>query len=422
MKKLLLIGCLLMLFQQAYQLNAQTIGWTQLSFVPSNGLNAVHCINKDTVVAVGDNGYIIRTTDGGIHWDSIPSNTLNTLYKVTFLNDAIGYACGTKGTVLKTDNGGQSWTNIGINSNLDFLSMSFINADTGWVAGGKIETILNLAGNKGVLAKTTNGGASWFVDSSYNKTISSVFFINNDTGYISLNVDTNTIAIGNLAQLCQTINGGNSFNISKQDTLLNMGYYTDIHFLNSKTGYYVSCAVPNNNNTQGVYKTEDYGQTWSNIHQQWSIRHSYIVDSCIFYVCYSDMPGSGAYGKDNCLENVIQSPWFTGMHLIDKDYGFCVGSEIYKRGIVQSINKWTTQKNIVYPNPTSNKISLDFGNIEKLSEISIYDMFGKLVFEKSHLGNNSDEEIDLSAQPNGLYYLIIKDENKIIHNAKLIKI
>ena len=81
-------------------------------FTPSQELWDIHCINEDTVIAVGNNGYIIRTTNGGSYWDSIYSTTNNTLYKVTFVNDSIGYICGTNGTVLKTENCGLNWTTM----------------------------------------------------------------------------------------------------------------------------------------------------------------------------------------------------------------------------------------------------------------------------------------------------------------------
>jgi len=399
---------------QINQLAAQTIGWTQLSFVPNNDLNAVHCINKDTVIAVGDNGYIIRTTDGGTHWDSIPSNTVNTLSKVTFLNDTIGYACGTKGTVLKTSNGGQNWVNVGISTSMDFLSMSFINKDTGWVAGG-IGDFFHYGplGSKGVLAKTVDGGNTWSIDSSFTKTIASVFFIDKDTGFICLNNFP-------ISLLEKTIDAGNTFTINNYDSLTT-NYIYNIHFINSKIGYFSSNATPDYHK-DGIFKTEDYGQTWIKILDQWGITSSFVLDSCILYVFYTEMPGTGAYGKNNCLENVIQSPWFIGMHLIDEDYGFCVGSEIYKRGIVQSINESKIQKLEVFPNPFHDKTTISFTSSSSTSMILVYDIHGELCFAKSCLVNNGTAEIDLSSQPQGLYYLIIKEENKIIYSTKLIKI
>jgi len=157
------------------QINSQEIGWQKLNFVPTYPLYGVYCINYDTVVAVGTNGYIIRTTDSGEHWDSIPSNTTNSLYRVHFVNQTTGYVVGEKGTILKTTDMGLTWENIGISTNLNLFSLSFINKDTGWVVGGE-GNLFYTRGNKGILLKTTNGGINWIVDSTYDKTIASVFY------------------------------------------------------------------------------------------------------------------------------------------------------------------------------------------------------------------------------------------------------
>ena len=155
---------------------------------------------------------------------------------------------------------------------------------------------------------------------------------------------------------------------------------------------------------------------------QWAITSSFVLDSCILYVFYTEMPGTGAYGRDICSQTNIQCPFFTGMHLIDKEYGFCVGSEIYKRGIVHSIREWNSQKIEVFPNPVQNKTTITFKSVDNSSIIYIYDMLGKLVFEKSHLGNSNTEEIDLSMLLKGMYCMIIKADNGIFQKTKLIKL
>jgi len=421
MKKLLLLFIVCISAAATVKSQKATIVWTQLSYVPSTVLYSVYCLNYDTVVAVGYNGYIIRTTDSGIHWDSISSNTSNTLLKVIFVNDSTGYAVGENGTILKTNDIGQSWTNIGINTNLHFFSLSFINKDTGWVAGGE-GNLFYTFGNKGILLKTTNGGTNWLIDSMYDKTIASVFFIDKDTGYIALNINTYTI-VGCISILKKTTDGGNLFSTIKQDSLYPVGYYTDIYFINSKIGYFVSSAPPDYNK-DGIYKTIDFGNTWSKILTQWSIKSSFILDSCILYLYYSDMPGSGAFGRDSCLNVNLTCPFFTGMYLLNKDSGFCVGSNIYKRGLITNINKIKDYNVIkIFPNPFNNKTILRFYREINVLDINIYilNSLGQEIINKCSIINNQFE-IDLTNYPNGLYYLIIRDKSKIIQSKKLIKL
>jgi len=399
------------------QINSQEIGWHQLNFVPTYPLYGVYCINYDTVVAVGANGYIIRTNDSGEHWDSIPSNTTNSLYRVHFVNQTTGYAVGEKGTILKTTDMGLTWENIGISTNLTLFSLSFINKDTGWVAGGEGDIVYTY-GNKGILLKTTNGGTNWIIDSTYDKTVASVFFIDNDTGYIALNIDT---TIGCIGTLRKTTNGGNSFFTIKQDSLFQIGFYTDIYFINDKIGFFVS-STPPGYDKDGIYKTTDFGNTWNKIVTQWSIKTMYVLDSCILYLMYSDMGGDGSFGIDSCLHTNLTCPFFIGMDLLNKDSGFCVIDKIYKRGILSNINEVEKQKIEIYPNPFKDKIIITLSSDIDILEINlmVYNSIGQKILYNPNLKNNHII-IDLADEPNGLYYLIIMDNNKIIRTEKIIK-
>ncbi len=395
------------------QINSQEIGWTKLNFVPTYPLYGVYCINYDTVVAVGANGYIIRTTDSGEHWDSIPSNTTNSLYRVHFVNQTTGYAVGEKGTILKTTDMGLTWENIGISTNLNLFSLSFINKDTGWVVGGE-GNLFYTYGNKGILLKTTNGGTNWIIDSTYDKTIASVFFIDNDTGFIC----TNNFP---LSILRKTTNSGSSFYTIRYDSL-SVSYYTGVHFIDARIGYFVSSATPSHDK-DGIYKTTDFGNTWNKIVTQWSIKTMYVLDSCILYLMYSDMGGDGSFGIDSCLHTNLTCPFFIGMDLLNKDSGFCVIDKIYKRGILSNINEVEKQKIEIYPNPFKDKIIITLSSDIDILEINlmVYNSIGQKILYNPNLKNNHII-IDLADEPNGLYYLIIRDNNKIIRTEKLIKL
>ena len=76
----------------------------------------------------------------------------------------------------------------------------------------------------------------------------------------------------------------------------------------------------------------------------------------------------------------------------------------------------------ISPNPVQNKTTVTFNSTKNSSIIYIYDMLGKLVFEKTHIGNINTEEIDLSVLPKGMYCMIIKADNGIFQKTKLIKL
>ncbi len=56
---------------------------------------------------VGDEGQIIRTTDG-VHWQHVPSSTTEDLNQVVFIDQQNGFIFG-KNVFLKTTDSGVSW-------------------------------------------------------------------------------------------------------------------------------------------------------------------------------------------------------------------------------------------------------------------------------------------------------------------------
>jgi len=413
--KTLLIFISALITFQVSQLKSQIVEWTKLIYTPSQVLYSVYCFNQDTVITVGKNGYIIKSENGGNNWDSIASNTSNDLYKVFFVDKAIGYACGEKGTILKTTDAGQNWTNISISTNLDFFSISFINKDTGWVAGG-IGNLYSTYGNKGILLKTINGGNNWIVDSTYNKTIASVFFIDNDTGYICTNNSYNSV-------LKKTTNGGISYSILINDSSV-AEFHKDIFFPTNKTGYFFKSGI-----NGGIYKTCDYGNSWNKILSQWGVKSLFVFDTCSIYISYHEMPGEGSYGIDSCTHTILDyTAFFWNMSFIDMDRGYGVGSGItgnyiYKRGLLTDIIEENSSSLItLFPNPLETKITIIFNPSFNLSNISIkiINSLGQEIISKEKIEENH-LMLDLSEEKKGCYFLSIKYGNKIVYSSKLIK-
>jgi len=82
------------------------------------------CIQSlDRAWAVGDRGTILATTDGGRQWSAQVSGTSHPLLAVTFHDDRSGWAVGgpiepplkiSRGVLLRTSNGGKTWQSIPI--------------------------------------------------------------------------------------------------------------------------------------------------------------------------------------------------------------------------------------------------------------------------------------------------------------------
>ena len=156
----------------------------------SQGLNAIVAPDESNIVAVGDNGKILRSSNGGTTWSRTTNGSVNyksaafvgndvwvggsdgKVYKTTkvntglvgyltgsvnsvngvdFVTSTVGYACGDGGTVYRTSDGGLTWTlkNSGL-PNVKFNCVSFRDAAVGVIGG-----------NNGTAYVTTNSGDSW---------------------------------------------------------------------------------------------------------------------------------------------------------------------------------------------------------------------------------------------------------------------
>jgi photosystem II stability/assembly factor-like uncharacterized protein len=101
---------------------------------------------------VGAGGAVRYTADSGTTWSTGVSNTGNDLFAVDMLDIATGWAVGANGTIVKTTDGGATWTAQASNSGAGLYAVHFVDANNGWVAG---------AG--GTLITTADGGATWTV-------------------------------------------------------------------------------------------------------------------------------------------------------------------------------------------------------------------------------------------------------------------
>ncbi len=101
-------------------------------------------------MAVGSNGTILRTEDGGETWKRVDKNLREWLYAVAFADEKRGYAVGARGIILRTDDGGDNWKDVesGFNSNLFAVAVA-----------GRDDVLVT--GEQGRIIHSADGGATW---------------------------------------------------------------------------------------------------------------------------------------------------------------------------------------------------------------------------------------------------------------------
>lgn len=108
--------------------------------------------------AVGKNGLILHTKDGGRSWKHQPSNTTQALLAISFAqNRQVGFAVGNGGIILSTEDGGLSWK---VAQGSGAIGKSEVpNSLFGVQAVSK--TKAHAVGAFGTLLSTSDGGKNW---------------------------------------------------------------------------------------------------------------------------------------------------------------------------------------------------------------------------------------------------------------------
>ncbi|MCZ6731195.1 MAG: YCF48-related protein, partial [Gammaproteobacteria bacterium] len=93
---------------------------------PTSTLQAVHFVDAERGWAVGDDGTVLATSDGGRSWAAQTAGTAAILWSVDFVDAQNGGAVGDRGTVLPTTHGGRTRTAQGAHTTATQLSVDFV--------------------------------------------------------------------------------------------------------------------------------------------------------------------------------------------------------------------------------------------------------------------------------------------------------
>ena len=210
-------------------------GWIWQNPLPQgNTFSTVKFLTPTKIICGGWYSTILKSENGGLNWQRIYINAESNINCSYFLDSLHGYVAGSLVTnsaalIFYTSDGGCNWINKCYPVYSNITKIQFINQNTGYVLSEAVY-------------KTTNGGDNWTlsgpVDAWYN-----FCFPVPDTGYIT-----------GVAQIRKTTNAGiNWFDLTAPSGI---GFITTLYFINSNTGY-ISSSSDNK-----LYKTNDGGLNW----------------------------------------------------------------------------------------------------------------------------------------------------------------
>jgi photosystem II stability/assembly factor-like uncharacterized protein len=365
--------------------------WFEQNSGVSSDLKSIKFVSSTFGWAVGMNGVILNSNNGGGSWTPQTINTTYEIVDVDFVDSTNGWVVGPQNDVnFKTSNGGQDWIKTNVVSN--WPNPSYLSGvDFSDTAHGVSFGFFNISSQS---FKTSNGGISW-VDWSIPMT-----YIND----VDL-LDSSRCMVVGFNSFNSTIDGGNSWTINDSVILSGGG---DIDFINKDIGW-----IAGSNGM--IVKTIDGGLNW--------VTQNSGTTQNITDICFADSLHGWAVGEGGLILHTRNGgiSWLLEVSGTTVDLTSITASD--------SVNAWITGKGglilhnslilatydpqdisslAVYPNPLNKEATISFNLKNSQSvEISIEDCTGNktIIFEGFLLPGehkiNLNEEILLP----GVYYL-----------------
>lgn len=325
--------------------------------------------------------FVGKTTDGGMTWNEVRSDTIVYHSKIK-TNGEIIYLAYSKDTTFsnyvthldKSINGGSSWTHI-----TSFLKgvkeMSFTSSDTGYIY---LTTYINSGSSN--TYKTTNGGINWNIIDQ------------NRPGYYFQAIDNSNLFQASLyypLELYYSSNGGVLWQ-SKSIPYPPPYYtgainYSNFHFKDLNTGF---LAGPN------IIRTTNNGLNWTDYYSQNIYAHFWAMDftdANTGFLCGEDNKVyKTTNGGSNWEVNFTHSESYEDMQFVDSQTGY-MGC-FFDGSIAKTTNcgaSWDTMPAIWYGitaldfvNPNTGYLTAKYGPVAKttnggLNWESLTDIYGQ---------------------------------------------
>ena len=355
--------------------------WLQQTSGVSTSLLDIDFINQNTGWASGDNGVIVKTTNGGLNWIPQLSGVSKRLEGIDAVDVNTLYCVGWDETILKTTDGGNNWIAIRNGPPMQggsFFKVFFLNANTGWIL------------RNNYIMRTFNGCLTF--DSSYviYTYLRDIYFKDAQTG----------VLCGDGALIMKSTNGGVTwveitiplYNFEEPD-------FYRLSIVNNNFGWTVG-GGDNSGLGKLVYRTTNFGTSWDTIgrvpYPNNELNYSVFFPSLNTGYCggttgYTFKTTNGGF---NWIQQVVPSNGFRrDFNFINDSLGWSVGGggQIYITtnggtyvGVEPISNEIPQDFKLGqnYPNPFNTETIIEFAVTERTYyRLEIFDVLGKKVDE-----------------------------------------
>jgi photosystem II stability/assembly factor-like uncharacterized protein len=207
--------------------------------------------------AVGQDGLIRHTADGGASWQTQSSGTTISLGLVAAPTDeaawALGYRFvrgGIKVALVRTTDAGGTWAGVSVPAGMYPLAATAVSADDAWLSG--VRRVRKTTSS--VALRTTDGGANWSrvtlpLPATQLAFPVGIDFVDTTHGWLTtLNIEDGS------AKVFATIDGGVTWQPAADQDAFGSDIIASISFVDAAEGWASGT---------GIYHTTDGGRTWA---------------------------------------------------------------------------------------------------------------------------------------------------------------
>jgi photosystem II stability/assembly factor-like uncharacterized protein len=282
---------------------------------------------------------VMQTSDGGGIWQSQSPGVgygggLNSVF---FTDSLHGCAVGSEGNITLTSNGGYEWDPVCSNQILFLLDVFFTDSQHGWVAGGYSYPF------RSELSQTSDGGNTWSLLDVPFHYYKAIHFTDPSEGWVagggfySAGFDDNVVI--------HTTDGGANWEIQYQEDGSHDFYtFKDICFVNAERGWVVGGSLNVNPPQNPIFlQTTDGGETWEDL--------SGLTGNCLNAITFSDVEHGWIAGHETIMQTIDGGESWTeiwqGVHSIkdifffDPDHGWAIGDSIFGWGYPDVVMRTT---------------------------------------------------------------------------------